>query len=214
LPIRKTGHQLDHYTPATIVLDAHELPFAMLLQQHNYHRTYLFGEGATLAKDGRAIIDIASRSNELYPHATGRTVRRAASFIDPASWRYLIGIDNWKLMAADDVTNPISEVEFKLAFLAPSDAFYTFKGFLGARRMLPGRDGPPGADYKALPQHMAQSTQLLLGYWREGNERDRITLLRALAEKDGYTAFMKAQQGVLNANLKCLQRWKGACALQ
>ena len=117
-------------------------------------------------------------------------------------------------MAADDVTEPTAEVNYQLSFLAPADAFYTFKGFLGERRALPGRDGPPGANYRTLPQFMPQHTQLVLGYWREGHERDTITLHRALATNDGYTAFMEAQKGVLNANLKCLQRWKDACALQ
>src|SRR5690606_23178352 len=36
-------HQLDHYTAATVVLDGAERPVALLLQQHNDQRSYLFG---------------------------------------------------------------------------------------------------------------------------------------------------------------------------
>lgn len=208
-------HQLDHYTAATIVLDtAVDEPIAMMLQHHNYHRTYLFGEGAQLPSDGRPLIDVAVRSNELYPHLEGKQRRRAASFIDPSSWRYLMGITGWKLTGVDDITNPQREIAYKLELLRPSDAFYTFMGFLGERRILPGRDGPPGANYKTLPRFMPLRTQVLLGYWREGNGNDIDTLRRAFRDDDGYHAFVSAQAAVWKANLMCLRRWKQACALQ
>jgi hypothetical protein len=185
-----------------------------MLQQHNYHRTYLYGEGTAMPPDGRTRVDIAERSNELYPHAEGRQRRRAASFIDLASWRYLIGATDWKPFSADDITDPAQEVDYKLDFLPPDDAFYTFKGFLGERRLLPGRDGPPGANYKTLPEFLPARAQLLLGYWRQGNRNDIRTLNRAFEAKNGYHAFINSQADVLRANVSCLQRWKTACALQ
>ena len=207
-------HQLDHYTAATVVLDSAGVPFAMMLQQHNYHRTYLFGESAELPADQRPLIDVAIRSNELYPHLKGRHRRRAVSFIDPASWEFLIGNRSWKFAAADDITDSHEELNYQVRHLPPSDAFYTFKGFLGERRILPGRDGPPGANYKTLPDFLPPIIQLRLGYWREGNGNDMITLQRAFSRSDGYHAFARAQADVLMANLRCLRRWKQACALQ
>ncbi len=207
-------HQLDHYTAATVVLDKARQPVALMLQQHNYHRTYLFGEGISLGSDGRAEIDIAERSNELYPHAEAPGEHRAASFIDPESWRYLIGAKNRYFFVVTDRTVPSRKIDYELGFLSPSDAFYTFAGFLGARRALPGRDGPPGANYKTLPQFLPVGTQLPLGYWREGNRNDIGTLEGALAGKSSYVDFADRQARVLRANLACIRRWQGECALQ
>ncbi len=141
-------HQLDHYTAATLVLNAAQQPVMLMLQQHNYLRTYLYGEALSRPDDGRPLVDVAIRSNELYPHERGRVRRRAVSFLDPKSFRYMVGAGKKPLMTADDITHPHREATYDLHFLAPSDAFYTFKGTLGKRRLLPGRDGPPGADYR------------------------------------------------------------------
>jgi hypothetical protein len=65
------------------------------------------------------------------------------------------------------ITAPAQEVEPKLAFLPPSDAFYVFQGWLGERRALPGRDGPPGADYNTLPALKPKALQLAAFYWYE-----------------------------------------------
>ena len=86
----------------------------------------------------------------------------------PESARYLVeGMDRpW--LAADDVTEPAREIEPELRFLPPADAFYVFAGWLGERRLLPGRDGPPGADYNTLPAFKSKAVQLALFYWAEG----------------------------------------------
>jgi len=165
-------HQLDHYTAATVVLDELNQPVALMLQQHNYSRTYLFDETVVLPPDGRVAIDVAIRSNELYPHKSGRTLRRAARFPDPPSMRYLMGVGSRPLFAGDDVTEPVCEADYQLRMLAPDDAFYTFRGFLGARRRLPGRDGPPGADFNQLPALKPQVLRMLAGYWRSNNRGD------------------------------------------
>ena len=141
-------HQLDHYTAAFVVLAADGRPVALTLQQHNYLRTYLVGESVELGPDGRFDIDVAIRSNELYPHVPGRKVRRAVRFLDHDARAFMMGFGKRPMMSADDITDPDRTVDYEFAFLPGSDAFYSFHGFLGERRWLPGRDGPPGARYK------------------------------------------------------------------
>lgn len=166
-------HQLDHYTAVTLTLDEKQRPLAVMFQQHNYRRTYIVGKDFPWPEDGRIAVDVAMRSNELYPHAPQRTVRRAASFLSPATVEYLVTGRNGPFRIADDITQPDIEVDYTLKFLPPSDAFYTFKGFLGEKRLLPGRSGPPGADYNTLPAYKPLHRQMIIFHWRE-NDPDYV----------------------------------------
>ena len=206
-------HQLDHYTAATVVLDPAKQPVAVMLQQHNLRRTYLLGEGMERAVDGRVALDVAIRSNELYPHHPGRRRRRAVPFPDPEAMRFMLGAGPMPLLAAYDVTDPVRELDYALEFLAPDDAFYTFEGFLGERRMLQGRDGPPGADYNTLPQLKPWVRQLILGYWRESNAGDLDNFEATLAGGD-YLGFVALQSPVFYANLLCLRATPAGCELR
>ncbi len=199
-------HQLDHYTAATLVLNEAAQPVMLMLQQHNYLRTYIYGETLSRPGDGRPLVDVAIRSNELYPHESGRVRRRAVSFLDPKSFQYMMAAGNKPLMTADDITEPHREGGYELRFLAPSDAFYTFKGTLGKRRLLPGRDGPPGADYNTLPVLKPLHLQLIAGYWRPGHAEDIARLDDALATSDYLSAFVRAQTPVFRANLRRAMR--------
>ena len=165
-------HQLDHYTAFTLALDEDLRPRVALFQQHNYMRAYVLGarEGPgrlVLPAHGRASIDVAVRSNELYPHRAGRTQRRAASSLSPGTARYLIHGEGTSFLVAPDITDPVREIDPPLAYLAPADAFYTFRGWLGERRQLPGRDGPPGADYNTLPALKERWVQMIVFHWWE-----------------------------------------------
>ena len=171
-------HQLDHYTAATLTLAPAEpdppRPIAVTFQQHNYQRTYLLtdhpGPGRlTMPTDGRIPIDVAIRSNELYPHEPTRTSRRAVSFLDTRSAAYMVADGDAPWLAADDITDPAREIEPELTYLPPDDAFYTFQGWLGERRRLPGRDGPPGADYNTLPPMKPLAIQMAMSWWYEGD---------------------------------------------
>lgn len=186
-------HQLDHYTAMTLTLaptgQSEQQPIAATFQQHNYQRTYLLDETAgpgrlTMPADRRLAIDVAIRSNELYPHEPGRVSRRAVSFLDTKSAAYMVADGSAPWLAADDVTDPAVEIEPDLVFLPPADAFYTFKGWLGERRRLPGRDGPPGADYNTLPAMKPLLHQMALSWWHEG-DRDWLELYQDLFE-DGW----------------------------
>ena len=207
-------HQLDHYTAAFVVLAADGRPVALTLQQHNYLRTYLVGESVELGPDGRFDVDVAIRSNELYPHVPGRTVRRAVRFLDHDARAFMMGFGKRPMMSADDITDPDRTVDYELAFLPGSDAFYSFHGFLGERRRLPGRDGPPGARYNTLPELKPLSAQILDGYWREGNEGDWARYRNSRENGSVPAGFARAQAAVFHRNLGCLRRERKGCALQ
>lgn len=167
-------HQLDHYVSLVLALDEELRPRVATFQHHNYMRSHVLGEAdgpgrLRLPPDGRLAVDVAVRSNELYPHRPGRTERRAAPFLSPRFVRYLVDGGRRPLMAAPDVTDPEREIDPPLAFLPPADAFYTFRGWLGERRLLPGRDGPPGADFRTLPALMPRGVQIAAFHWWEGD---------------------------------------------
>ena len=163
-------HQLDHYTAVTLVLDEERKPVAVMFQQHNYRRTYVVGSDMKWPDDDRIGVDVAMRSNEFYPHEPVRTVRRAASFLSADTVEYLVTGRAAPFRIADDITDPAIEVDYTLSFLAQTDAFYTFKGFLGEKRLLPGRSGPPGADYNTLPADKPLHRQMISFHWRENDE--------------------------------------------
>ena len=202
-------HQLDHYTAAFVVLDAAGRPVALTLQQHNYLRTYLVGESVELGSDGRFDIDIAIRSNELYPHVAGRTVRRAVRFLDSDARAFMMGFGKRPLMSADDITDPDRTVDYELAFRPGADAFYSFHGFLGERRRLPGRDGPPGARYNTLPELKPLPAQVLDGYWREGKVGDWARYQDARDNGSGPAGFARAQAAVAGPHVSRLLPFYG-----
>ena len=170
-------HQLDHYVAVTLALDMAKTPpepVAAIFQQHNYQRSYRFGGAAGAGRldwpeDGRLTVDVALRSNELYPAAEGETRRRAASFMGGSQAQWLVMGTGGGMQSAYDVTRPDRRLaDLPLQVLPHADAFYTFRSSLGEKRTLPGRSGPPGADYNTLAAMKAPAAQLLCGYWREG----------------------------------------------
>jgi hypothetical protein len=207
-------HQLDHYTAVTLVLDDTATPVALMLQQHNNQRTYLLGESYVLPEDGRPEVDVAIRSNELYAHQAGRRRHKVVRFPGMAEMKYLLGLSGRPFLTADDITDPAREAEYELGFLPPSDAFYTFKGFLGERRSLPGRSGPPGADYNTWPSLKPLGLQVLAGYWRPGDRGDASRFLKAVEEGDWITSMIRQQAEVFGANLACARRWGTDCAFE
>lgn len=211
-------HQLDHYTAVTIVLmpAAGRLePAAAIIQQHNYLRTYLLGAVAgpdrlVLPRDARLAIDAAIWSNELYPHQPGRQVRRAVDHLNSDTARYLATGQDRPFVSADDVTEPHREVEYALEYLPQNDAFYAFQGWLGERRSLPGRDGPPGADYNTMPRYKARTTQLALFRWSDGDNEFAARLRRA-ADPATAASALEAETDRLRRDLACVRPIVVAC---
>jgi hypothetical protein len=127
---------------------------------------------------------------------------------------FMMGFGKRPTMSADDITDPDRIVDYALAFLAGSDAFYAFHGFLGERRSLPGRDGPPGARYNTLPALKPLPAQILDGYWRAGNEGDWARYRSSRENGSGLAGFARAQAEVFHRNLDCLRRQREGCTLQ
>jgi len=169
-------HQLDHYIAATIVLDINRTPIAVTLQQHNYQTTYIINQDIILPEDQRIELDIAYRSNELYPHYKGRKEHRNVSFLSEDTVEYLVFGENKPLLGAFDITYGEIEVPYNLKFLPQTDAFYRFQGKLGENRFLPGRDGPPGADYNTIPALKPKGVTMVVSYRKE-NDFEFVQLL-------------------------------------
>jgi hypothetical protein len=185
--------QLDHAGAVMVVLDEAERPVALMMQPHSFHRTYVFGIDAALPADGRPQIDVAIRSNELYRHVDGRVEYRAVRFMAPEGMRYLLGGGRRPTMSADDITDSVGEAEYALQFLPPSDAFYAFKGHLGQRRSMSGREGPPGADYNTLPELKPLAMQLLAGYWHRDDAGDLKRFEESYGKSGNPRDFARAQ---------------------
>ena len=179
-------HQLDHYTAAFVALNDNQ-PFAVILQQHNYMRTYFIEDEAAFAM-GKIMIDAAISSNELYPHRKNEIYHRAAGSMNAKTVDYLTGQSDHKgWRVADDVTHGAREVDYQLKFLPPNDAFYVFEGYLGKRRILPGRDGPPGAIYRNVPEWWPLEKSLYVFYWHD-NDSDYARWLKTdgIRQTDNY----------------------------
>jgi hypothetical protein len=190
-------HQLDHFTAVTLALEGdgsdYRKPAAVMLQQHDNMRTYLTGDGIEFPDNGRVVIDVAIRSNELYPHSSDPNRHRAVRIPDAEGLYYLISGKNKPVLAGHDITDSTDEIEYILAFLPPDDAFYTFKGSLGEQRLLPGRYGPPGAYYNTIPELMPMEMQLFSGFWRENHTGDFQRLRDTIIEKNDFQGFALLQ---------------------
>ena len=187
---RDDWHQLDHYTAATLVLGPRRQPLGLLLQQHNVVRSYWFGRDLALPADGRVRLAAAVRSNELYPWTGERRRHRVVRFLAPDNLRWLAsGAGEAPWTAAHDIVQAGRPIDYALRFLPQTDPFYRFHGRLGARRLLPGRDGPPGADYNALPAFKDRVLQFCALRWSGRADTERLDALEALlADPDDETA--------------------------
>lgn len=221
-------HQLDNYTAVTLILDGQQMPVGALMQHHNLTRSWLFGEKVTLPENGRMEVDIAQRSNELYPHIQGRTARRAVGFMRASNLDFLMGFrDDMRLTNETwDITDGQEELDYVIDFLPPDDAFYLFEGYLGEKRFLPGRDGPPGASYNTFGALKPLDLQFFYSYWREGNKGDYDRILKNITKAEekpgaswqatieGLRNFGTQQSHIIEHNLDCLRQNRQGCTLK
>lgn len=173
-------HELDNFVAIHIILDDTEMPVAIILAQHNHHRSYLIGKDIPLPSDGHIFFDAALRSNEVYPASDlPGTVRHR---VVPWSlyMKYLLSGEDPPFTRGEDVTYGVKaggvEVAYDLAFLSACDPFYTAKIMLGEPRPFfgkyIGRDGPPGADYYNIPELLPMGNMLKFSYLHDGDPED------------------------------------------
>lgn len=179
-------HQLDHYTAATLVLGPERRPLGLILQQHNHVRSYWLGRDLALHPDRRPRIAAAVRSNELYPRPAQAARPRVVRFLEPGNLDWLAaGSGERPWTGAHDHVRPGERIDYALGFLPQTDPFYRFQGRLGAERLLPGRDGPPGADYKIWPAFLDRRLQLCAFRWPDNAAPAELDDLRALLADPG-----------------------------
>ncbi|GAB4362299.1 MAG: hypothetical protein Kow00128_01940 [Deltaproteobacteria bacterium] len=187
-------HELDNFVAVHVVLDEAMRPFAVLLAQHNGHRTYLVGRQIPLPADDRFSFDIALRSNEVYPSSDSEKPVRHRAVRGNRELRYLLSGEDPPLLAADDITIGRlaggREISYDLAFLSPCDPLYTATTLLGEPRPFLGRyigrDGPPGSDYYAVPPLLPLGNLLQFGYLQDGDEED-IRMVEGAVDRNRKT---------------------------
>lgn len=181
-------HELDNFVAAHIVLDESESPVAVILAQHNHHRTYVAGKDIFPDEDGRFTFDVAERSNEIYPDSRSEQpvrhrVIRWSLYLD-----YLLSGENPPFLTAFDVTYSKEAggetIDPVLEALSPCDPMYTSEMLLGEPRpffgMYLGRDGPPGSDYYNIPELLPMGNLLKFGHLHDDDASDIKTVRSAI----------------------------------
>jgi hypothetical protein len=173
-------HQLDNFVATHVVLDEDDRPVAVILAQHNDHRTYLVGKDVALPADGRMVFDIALRSNEVYLDSQDSSPVEHRVVRWTLYLKYLLSGEDAPFFRGYDLTYGVNaggrEVSYNLAFLSPCDPFYTATIMLGEPRPFLwwyiGRDGPPGADYYEIPPLLPLGNLLKFSYLHDGDPED------------------------------------------
>lgn len=180
-------HELDNFVAVHIVLDEKDNPVAVLLNQHEYSRTYVIGKDIPLPPDKRVAFDIAIRSNEAYPASGAENPVEHRVIKDIFHLPYLLSGEDPPLVRGHDITRGINaggkEVVYTLLFLSPCDPLYTASIVLGELRPFLGnsigRDGPNGADYYTIPQLLPLGKLLQFSYLT-GEQEDIRVVKRAI----------------------------------
>ena len=210
---RDDWHVLDNFVAVHVVLDENEDPIAVVLAQHNHHRSYLLGWDIPLPQDGRTAFDIALRSNEIYPasdspDAVSHRVIRWSLYLD-----YLLSGENGPNLKGTDVTRGINaggeEFDYDLKILSPCDPLYTSEMLLGQPRpflgMYLGRDGPPGSDYYNTPKLLPMGNMLKFAYLKDGDPQDIALVRKAIDRKNER---MNVEMIMEHGGRRFLEEWR------
>jgi hypothetical protein len=181
-------HDLDNFVAVHVVLLDEDTPVAVILSQHNHHRTYLLGKDMAMPEDGRLAFDIALRSNEIYPASESSEAVLHRTVQWSIGLKYLLSGEDPPLLRGYDVTMGVGaggkEIDYELLFISPCDPLYTAKMLLGEPRpfmgLYIGRDGPPGSDYYQLPELLPLGNLLRFYYLQDGDREDIDVVERAI----------------------------------
>ena len=195
-------HQLDHYTGMVVVLNEVDKPIAVMLQQHNYMRTYLIDTHPAFPSNGKFKVDAAIRSNEIFPHQNRETNYRSAGFLTAETVGWLSGVSEYRtVLATYDVTKAERQVRYELKFLPANDAFYVFAGRLGEHRNMIGRDGPPGAIFYTLPEIWPYEIAMAMYYWVEPDQ-EFADAFQDFSLENPYAPYAKQKKKLEDALIK------------
>lgn len=159
----KAWHELDIHGAIHVVLHEEKV-IALLLAQHNHHKTYLV--------DGPVSVVFSKYSNEPYLVTDGKN-RLERTVGNPLDMSFLIGLsDKVPLTGGYDEIPSLEEtieVETFIEQLSLDDPLYKSSMSLGDRKKILGifntfyMEGPPGIDYYTMPDLLDLSN--LLAFW-------------------------------------------------
>ncbi len=181
-------HELDNFVAVHIVLDEEEKPIAVILAQHNHHRTFLLGRDLPVPDDSRSLFDIALRSNEIYPASDSSEPVKHRVVRWSLYMEYLLSGEDPPFIRGKDLTFGKNaggrEIDCDLVLLSPCDPLYTARILLGEPRHFMGkyigRDGPPGSDYYNIPKLLPLGSLMKFAYLHDGDPEDIEAATRAI----------------------------------
>ncbi|MFV1957576.1 MAG: hypothetical protein ACC669_09230, partial [bacterium] len=181
-------HELDNFVAVHIVLDEDDRPIAVILAQHNNHRTFLLGRDLPLPEDGWLTFDIALRSNEIYPASDSPKPVEHRVIRWNLYMKYLLSGEDPPFIRGMDLTYGKNaggrEIDFDLVLLSPCDPLYTARILLGEPRPFLGkyigRDGPPGSDYYNVPELLPMGAILKFAYLHDNDPDDIAAVEKAI----------------------------------
>ncbi len=182
-------HELDIHGAVQVVLSDRGRPLVLLLAQHNYFRSYVFGvDIPEIPTDGHAKICFALRSNEPYPCPGGNKPARLRTVGNPVNISYVIDGTGRPLFSGEDLVygpeGGAKEAAYSLEFLPSKDPLYVSWIPLGNREKVLYflrfyRTGPPGMDLNTWPELRKYSDIMQFWYLRDGSREDAALMQEA-----------------------------------
>ncbi|MFT5170385.1 MAG: hypothetical protein ACI9BD_000152 [Candidatus Marinamargulisbacteria bacterium] len=176
-------HILDIHGAIHVILHRNtHRPLAILLAQHNNHRTYLVGKDLLWPTDDRVKISFSKQSNEPYlmPATDDVVTHPTIPFPAKDNMDYLLNESSPPLIYGQDQVYPASQggerVPYALTFLPTFDPLYMSKVPLGDKFKIFffadhfSRQAPPGIDFATFPQLVTYQKLIPFWYIEQGDE--------------------------------------------
>ncbi len=175
-------HELDIHGAVHVLLRPGERkPFAVILAQHNFFRTYLVGKNLDWPADGHLSVCYAERSNEPYLCPGDRQASRYRATGSFGGFRYwLLGGQTPLTARVDVVYGPNAgavEIPCTLTALPDKDPLYVSWIPLGDKKRIFFffgefyRRGPPGMNMNTLPSLRAYTDIAQFWYMQDGDRQ-------------------------------------------
>ena len=182
-------HWLDIHGAFSLVLDARQRHLAILLSQHNHHRTYLLSTQSRPAGDSPGIV-FSLYSHEPYLYSDSPQGRWEPAIASAHDFAFLLRQQEVPREAGYDYVPghaEVRQVDYSSLYLPPTDPLYTAQIPLGPAFRLLGmlphgsREAPPGTNYATWPQLLPYRTALPFWYMHQPEDR-LLSLLQATLE--------------------------------